>query len=149
MVDKAVIEGATKVIAEIPAQTTVIEKTDKPPPEKRREPRQDQDTDPSRPARTTFQEDLVTAGQRNINFIWENTQGQIAKYVIFGTMLIDGVAVLMSILLNKDFTAAQGLTLGFVNSLATGVVSFYFSRTNHTATGGVGSKLTEMSESHR
>lgn len=148
MGDKAVIEGATKVIADIPAQTTVIEKTEK-PIDKRREPRQDQIVDPSLVATTTFQQDLMTAGQRNINFIWETTQGQIAKYVILGTMGIDGAAVLISILLNKDFTAAQGLTLGFVNSLATGVVSFYFSRTNHTAVGGVGFKSTQTSEAHR
>lgn len=104
---------------------------------------QRQSTDPSLPARTTFQEDLTHAGQRQVNLIWETTQGQIALYVILGTMIIDGLAVAVSMFTGNDFTAAQALALGFVNSLSTGVVSFYFSRTNHTQIGGVGEKPTE------
>lgn len=106
-------------------------------------PRQEQAIDPSVPARTTFQEDLTTEGQRRVNLIWETTQGQIAKNVIVGTMVIDGVVVTLSMILGKDLTAAQALALGFVNSLSTGVVSFYFSRTNHTQIGGVGGKPNE------
>jgi hypothetical protein len=106
-------------------------------------PRQEQATDPSRPATTTFQEDLTTSGQRTINLIWENTQGRIALYVIVGTMVIDGLCVVVSVILGKDLTAAQALALGFVNSLSTGVVSFYFSRTNHTQIGGIGNKPNE------
>jgi hypothetical protein len=49
----------------------------------------------------------------------------------------------LSVALGKDLTAAQALTVGFVNSLATGVVSFYFSRTNHTQIGGTGNKPNE------
>ena len=135
------ITGTTQVKAEVPAQSVIIDK--------KVEMKQNQEHDPSVAASTTFQEDLVSAGQRNINLIWETTQGQIAKYVILGTMSIDGISVLLSIVLNKDFTAAQGLTLGFVNSLATGVVSFYFSRTNHTQVGGVGIKKRELGEAHR
>lgn len=107
---------------------------------------QHQDSDPSVPARTTFQEDLVTAGQRNVNLIWETTQGQIARFVILGTMFIDGAAAILSIWLSKDLTAAQALTIGFVNSLAAMVTSFYFSRTNHTAIGGIGPKPHEKYE---
>lgn len=98
---------------------------------------------PSLPPTSTVQEDLTTAGQRNINLLWENTQGQIARNVIFGTMIINGSVLLLSLFFNKDLTAAQALALGFVNSLATGVVSFYFSRTNHEQIGGVGHKPTE------
>ena len=104
---------------------------------------QSQSADPSRPAQTTFQEDLTTAGQRQINLIWESTQGQISKYVILGTMAINGVVLTGSMFLMTDLTAAQALALGFVNSLATGVVSFYFSRTNHTQIGGTGNKPNE------
>jgi hypothetical protein len=106
-------------------------------------PLQNQDIDPSIPAQTTYQEDLNTAGQRHINLIWESTQGQIAKYVIIGTMATDGISILLSLVLGKDFTAAQALGIGFVNSLATGVISFYFSRTNHTQIGGIGPKPNE------
>jgi hypothetical protein len=99
--------------------------------------------DPSVPARTTFQEDLTTSGQRQINLIWETTQGKIALYVIMGTMVIIGMTVIASMFFGKDLTTAQAFALGYVNSLATGVVSFYFSRTNHTQIGGVGAKPSE------
>jgi enoyl-CoA hydratase/carnithine racemase len=64
-------------------------------------------------------------------------------YVIVGAMGINAVVLTLSMLLGKDMSAAQALALGFVNSLATGVTSFYFSRTNHTQIGGVGEKPTE------
>lgn len=107
-------------------------------------PQQSQLNDPSLPAQTTYQQDLTKAGQRQVNLIWESTQGKIALYVIVGTMGINAMVLLISLLLNKDLTAAQALALGFVNSLATGVVSFYFSRTNHTQIGGVGDKPNEL-----
>ena len=94
-------------------------------------------------ATTTLQQDLTTAGQRTINLLWENVQGKIALYVIIGTMVINGAVLLTSMWLGKDLTAAQALALGFVNSLATGVVSFYFSRTNHAAIGGIGQKPSQ------
>lgn len=96
--------------------------------------------DPPRPATTTFQQDLTTAGQRNVNLIWETTQGNVASRVIIGAMAINGIVLVASVMFGKDLTAAQALALGFVNSLATGVTSFYFSRTNHTQIGGVGDK---------
>jgi hypothetical protein len=98
---------------------------------------------PSAAPTTTAQEDLTTAGQRTINLIWETTQGQISKYVILGAMGINGVVLIASMGTGRDMTAAQALALGFVNSLATGVVSFYFSRTNHTQIGGTGNKPNE------
>lgn len=105
--------------------------------------RQEQAIDPSVPAKTTFQEDLTTAGQRAVNLIWETTQGRIAQNVIVGAMAINGAVLGLSFVTGRDLTAAQALALGFVNSLATGVVSFYFSRTNHTQIGGTGSKPNE------
>jgi hypothetical protein len=101
---------------------------------------QRQSEDPSLPATTTFQQDLVMAGQRNINLIWETTQGKIAVYVILGTMGIYALVLTLSLGFGRDLTTAQALVLGFVNGLATGVASFYFSRTNHTAIGGVGAR---------
>lgn len=104
---------------------------------------QNQEHDPSATATTTFQEDLTTAGQRQVNLIWENTQGKIALYVILGTIVIDGLAALMSIWFARELSGTQIATLAFINSLATGVVSFYFSRTNHTQIGGTGNKPNE------
>lgn len=85
------------------------------------------------PATTTHQEDLVTAGQRHINAIWERTQQIIAIGVSGVTLLVcaylatkgeAGVAVPAFMLLSNVFFL---------------VVGTYFQRTNHTKTGGVGS----------
>ena len=105
--------------------------------------KQDQSVDPSLPAKTTYQEDMTTAGQRAINLIWETTQGKIAVYIMLGTMLTDMLVLAITIILGKDLTAAQALLVGVVNSLGTGVMSYYFSRTNHTQIGGVGNKPNE------
>jgi hypothetical protein len=43
--------------------------------------------DTSLPATTTEQEDIVTAGQRKVNLIWEYTQSIIALLVVFTTMI--------------------------------------------------------------
>ena len=107
---------------------------------------QSQVGDPSIPARTTFQQDLTFAGQRAINMKWETTQSNVAQYVIVGTMVIFGMVVVISLIANRDITTAQALLLGSIMSLATGVTSFYFSRTNHAAIGGVGDKPVEKYE---
>ena len=75
-------------------------------------------------ATTTEQEDLVTAGQRRVNIIWETTQGVIALATT-GAMIFCAVKKIES----------QELTNAFFL-----IVGFYFSRTNHTAIGGVGRK---------
>jgi hypothetical protein len=89
-----------------------------------------QSTDPSLPARTTFQEDLTTASQRKVNLIWESTQAVIALLVTIATMIaglysmVNGVVQIPTIL-----AVAFGTVIGF-----------YFSRTNHAAIGGIGLK---------
>ena len=92
-------------------------------------PVQSQETDPSRPAVTTFQEDLTTAGQRRVNLIWERTQAAIALMVAFFTM----AAGLYSMASEKPIPTIIAVAFGTVTG-------FYFSRTNHAAIGGVGSK---------
>lgn len=129
------IATSTNVKAEVPAQNVVL---------KPGLPIQNQLNDPSTAATTTFQEDLTTAGQRNINLIWETIQGKIAIYVIIGTMIIDGIALLTSLGLSRDLTGSQASVLGVINSLATGVIAFYFSRTNHTQIGGIGAKPNDV-----
>jgi hypothetical protein len=101
---------------------------------------QDQAIDPSVAAKTTYQEDLTTAGQRAVNLIWETTQGNVANRVIIGALAIDGITIALSLITGREITAAIMAALGFVNGLATGVTSFYFSRTNHTQIGGTGAK---------
>lgn len=98
---------------------------------------------PSMPATTTAQEDITTAGQRRINLIWEYSQAIIALLVVLFAMLLNGTITIMLIAKGKDLTAAQTIGLSFVNLICGMVISFYFSRTNHAAIGGVGIKPTD------
>jgi len=90
---------------------------------------QHQATDPSLPAKTTFQEDLTHAGQRQINLIWERTQAAIALGVVFITMTAGVLGMFYALMIPTLLAVAFGT-----------VVGFYFSRTNHAAIGGVGNK---------
>lgn len=101
-------------------------------------PLQSQATDPSSPATTTFQEDLTKAGQRNINLIWETTQMKVALSVIWVSLLVSAfLAVGGKFLGTPDVQLAAIVFLFGVANLVTG---FYFGRTNHTKTGGIGPK---------
>lgn len=78
----------------------------------------------SLPPTTTAEENVVTAGQRAINKVWEITQAVVAMMVTIAFLFceireIDSEAVRMAFTL---------------------VIGFYFSRTNHTAIGGIGKK---------
>ncbi len=91
--------------------------------------------DPSVPAQTTFQQDLVSAGQRRINLIWEWTQSIISVIVVVSNMIVaiyDGLG-------HSDSAYPTILS----SSLFL-IVGFYFSRTNHSAVGGVGVKPAEI-----
>lgn len=89
-----------------------------------------QATDPSLPARTTFQQDLTTAGQRQINLIWEWTQAIIALLVVTATM---GCGIVAMFQKDIQIPTIIGVAFGMVTG-------FYFSRTNHEKVGGVGPK---------
>lgn len=82
--------------------------------------------------KTTFQEDLTTAGQRKVNLIWEYTQAGIAISVV----VISLIAAVVAMMSGKEVSA-------FLSFVCGNVVGFYFSRTNHAAIGGIGSKPTE------
>lgn len=88
------------------------------------------------PPTTTEQEDieageerdertLVTRGQRLVNVIWEATQSVIAVSITFAI-----IATAMMQIETPAITNAFFLIIGF-----------YFSRTNHSAVGGVGKKV--------
>ena len=95
---------------------------------------QRQSSDPSLPAQTTFQQDLTFAGQRHINVMWEGTQRNIA-------MLVTGSALAVTAFLVMWPDTPNELRLVAYSTLSNvffAVTSVYFTRTNHTKTGGVG-----------
>jgi hypothetical protein len=86
---------------------------------------------PPLPPTTTHQEDLTTAGQRSINLIWEWTQAIISVVVVIANMIVavfDGL----------NPTHSEYPTI--LSSSLFLIIGFYFSRTNHAAIGGIGSK---------
>jgi hypothetical protein len=98
--------------------------------------RQSQAHDPSMPATTTFQADLTTEGQRRINLIWEYTQAVIAVVVVLANM---AVGVYQGLVPYTGLGARMEFPVILSSSLFL-IVGFYFSRTNHSAIGGVGPK---------
>lgn len=85
---------------------------------------------------TTAAQDMVTAGQRAINMIWETTQMRIALSVIWGSLMVSAVlAVFGKWIGSLELQLASVVFLYGVANLVTG---FYFGRTNHTKSGGVG-----------
>jgi len=84
---------------------------------------------------TTHQEDLTTAGQRKINLIWEVTQAIIAILVTAANV---SVGVYEGIVVTTGGAAPPFPVI--LSSSFFLIVGFYFSRTNHAAIGGVGSK---------
>lgn len=73
---------------------------------------------------TTIQQDMVVAGQRRINLIWEVTQAVIAIGITFASIYIAVFKIESQLMANAFFL----------------IVGFYFSRTNHASIGGVGQK---------
>lgn len=76
----------------------------------------------------------LEAGQRRINLIWEVTQAFIAITTVTANLI---VAV---------YQGVYGVTTGHpvvLSSVLFLVVGFYFSRTNHSAIGGIGRKLSD------
>lgn len=91
-------------------------------------------------ATTTEQEDMVAAGQRRVNIIWEKTQRIIALTVIVSAISVCMFIVVSSMILKREITPTAVQSAKDLVGLALLIVGFYFSRTNHTNTGGVGRK---------
>lgn len=90
---------------------------------------------------TTAAEDMITAGQREINRTWENTQMKIALSVIWASLLVSAfLAVAGQKLGTVELQLAAVVFLFGVANLVTG---FYFGRTNHARTGGVGGEQSQ------
>lgn len=73
---------------------------------------------------TTAQEDIVTAGQRRINMIWEVTQALIAVMITASNI----------------YCVFKKIDSGNLDNAFFLIVSMYFVRTNHKLIGGVGEK---------
>ena len=82
------------------------------------------------PSTTTPEQDRMTAGQRRVNIIWEFTQSAIALAVTAATLFVAG-----NLSLRNETQTAAFLLLSNAFFLVSG---FYFGRTNHQRTGGVG-----------
>lgn len=82
--------------------------------------------------------DAVAQGQRRVNLIWEYTQALIAVSVVIANLVVGTVVGL-----NPQ---AKGEVPPMLTNALFLVVGFYFSRTNHTATGGVGRKAQSDQE---
>lgn len=95
---------------------------------------------------TTVAQDEVVAGQRKINLIWETSQSRIALWVVGFTTFIDGLVSVILVITGRDITVGQTFGLSFLNLICGIVISFYFSRTNHTQTGGIGEKATDTQQ---
>lgn len=78
---------------------------------------------------TTAEDDLRTGGQRRVNIIWEVTQASIAIIVTSSTLFVAGKLALSG---SNDMSSFLLLSNVFFM-----VVTTYFTRTNHTRTGGV------------
>lgn len=102
------------------------------------------------PATTTEQEDLTKSGQRNINLIWEHTQAKIALICVWVWLIMSSVIISVMLFAGEDIDATKTAVITTVLSslsLTVGIViGFYFSRTNHTAIGGVGKKPASNQE---
>lgn len=83
---------------------------------------------------------LKTAGQRRINFLWEVVQAFIAVEVMSTVLYVCAVKAIEGD--NTDSSNAAAIAaLVFLTGAANLVIGFYFSRTNHTKTGGVGTRM--------
>lgn len=100
----------------------------------------DPPTEPELAARGRADEgDRVTHGQRRINLIWEITQAFVALAVTFTTLFVSARIVLYGIE-HPEQAPTSYLTAAFLllSNAFFLVIGFYFGRTNHQRTGGVG-----------
>lgn len=85
---------------------------------------------------STAEEDRGTAGQREVNMLWESTQRVIALAVIFSALFAAIVLAVFGALvaIPQELQLAAAVFLFGVANLVTG---FYFGRTNHQRVGGI------------
>ena len=86
--------------------------------------------EPTSEPTTTAEQDRQTAGHRRVNIIWEVTQSMIALSVTLTTLYAAAMIALRP-------AAGEASFLLLSNAFFL-VIGFYFGRTNHQRTGGVG-----------
>lgn len=92
---------------------------------------------------TTQEQDRKTAGQRAINEKWESTQQWIAIISVVATM----AACLILIICGVAYHIPEIIwpALLFMTTNTAQILTSYFTRTNHTKTGGIGGQDAEGS----
>lgn len=75
---------------------------------------------------------MTSAGQRQINLIWEKTQVILSVSVVWASLVVALILALGS------QAANQQVAIVALFGMANLVIGFYFGRTNHQRTGGVG-----------
>lgn len=91
---------------------------------------------PSDPSDVRTESARRSESQRSINLIWETTQMKIALSVIWAALFVAAIlAILGRYIGSSDVQLAASVFLFGVANLVTG---FYFGRTNHTRSGGIG-----------
>lgn len=80
------------------------------------------------------------AGQRRINIIWELTQASVALAVTGTTLFVAGVIArtVAYPASSEAMTAAAAAAFLLLSNAFFLVIGFYFGRTNHQRTGGIG-----------
>lgn len=115
--------GTTVVTADVPAQKVLVDT------ERRSVGASAQPMPPT----TTLQQDMVVAGQRHINVMWEGTQRNIAL------VTTSAVVIVCMYLIVAGTPELRLAAFTFLTTSASTISQNYFTRTNHTKIGGVGS----------
>lgn len=91
------------------------------------------------PPTTTEEQERVSAGQRAVNMVWETTQQKIALWVVGSALAVGSLLAVFGRFIGSSEIQLAAIVFEFgVANLVTG---FYFGRTNHQRTGGVGGDL--------
>lgn len=86
---------------------------------------------------------LRTHGQRWTNRLWEVTQATIAISVVLIALVVAAIVALWTLRMEGEGAlASQTAALGLLSNSLFLVIGFYFGRTNHQRTGGVGAQDT-------
>lgn len=90
--------------------------------------------------KTTAEQDTSTRGQRRVNLIWETMQALIAGSVVGCALFVSGRLALMVIIpeATKEQAATASTAFMLISNMVSLIIGFYFGRTNHTRSGGVG-----------
>lgn len=86
-------------------------------------------------SKTTAEQDLRTAGQRDLNLIWEKTQRNLALFVAVLTNVVAAVVVLQGVFVGASDANLILAAFTLMSSSNFLIFGFYFSRTNHARMG--------------